>query len=163
MTFVRRDDLKLDYYDVNQIINELLEGFVEHELFVSNITLEKNLQPNLPKVWVDANSLRQVILNLLNNAKDAITGQGKITISTFQDGEFVYISVKDTGCGISQEQMDKIFLPFYTTKPVGKGTGLGLSVSYNIIKSFGGTIRVESIVGKGSKFTIVLPIQNKLQ
>jgi len=159
MTFVRRDDLKLDSYDVNQIINELLEGFVEHELFVSNIILEKRLQPNLPKVWIDANSFRQVILNLLNNAKDAINGPGKITISTYQDGDHVKISVKDTGCGISQEQMDKIFLPFYTTKPVGKGTGLGLSVSYNIIKSFGGTIQVESIVGKGSNFTIVLPIQ----
>lgn len=160
MTFVRKDDLKLDYHDVNQIITELLEGFFEHELYVSNITLEKKLTPNLPKVFVDANSLKQVILNLLNNARDAITPPGKITISTWQSDEKIYISVKDTGCGISKEQMEKIFLPFYTTKPVGKGTGLGLSVSYNIVKSFGGTIEVESLVGKGSTFTIILPIKD---
>lgn len=161
MTFVRKDDLKLDYYDVNQIITELLEGFFEHELYVSNITLEKKLTPNLPKVFVDANSLKQVILNLLNNARDAISPPGKITISTWQQDDKVFISVKDTGCGISKEQMEKIFLPFYTTKPVGKGTGLGLSVSYNIVKSFGGTIEVESLIGKGSTFTIVLPVKEK--
>jgi len=161
MTFVRKDDLKLDYHDINQIINELLEGFVEHELYVSNITLEKNLEPNLPKVFVDANSLKQVIMNLLNNARDAITPPGKITITTRKTDNKILISIKDTGCGISKEQMEKIFLPFYTTKPVGKGTGLGLSVSYNIIKSFGGTIEVESLVGKGSTFTIVLPIKEK--
>ncbi|MEJ5287533.1 MAG: hypothetical protein CH6_0831 [Candidatus Kapaibacterium sp.] len=161
MTFVRKDNLKLDYYDVNQIIEELLEGFIEHELYVSNIKVEKNLQPNLQKVYVDANSLKQVIMNLLSNARDAITPPGKITISTRQEGKNILISVKDTGCGISKEQMEKIFMPFFTTKPVGKGTGLGLSVSYNIVKSFGGTIEVESLVGKGSTFTIVLPIKNQ--
>ena len=161
MTFVRKDDLKLDYHDVNQIINELLEGFFEHELYVSNITLEKKLAPNLPKVFVDPNSLKQVILNLLTNARDAITPPGKIIVSTRVENNNILISIKDTGCGITKEQMEKIFLPFYTTKPVGKGTGLGLSVSYNIIKSFGGTIEVESLYGKGSTFTIRLPVKDK--
>ncbi len=162
MTFVRKDDLKLDYHDVNQIINELLEGFFEHELYVSNITLEKKLAPNLPKVFVDPNSLKQVILNLLTNARDAITPPGKIIVSTRVENNNILISIKDTGCGITKEQMEKIFLPFYTTKPVGKGTGLGLSVSYNIIKSFGGTIEVESLYGKGSTFTIRLPVKDKI-
>ncbi|MFN3780753.1 MAG: sensor histidine kinase [Candidatus Kapaibacteriota bacterium] len=112
-------------------------------------------------IYNDINSLKQVILNLLTNAKDAITPPGKIIISTRTENNNILISVKDTGCGITKEQMEKIFLPFYTTKPVGKGTGLGLSVSYNIIKSFGGTIEVESLRGKGSTFTIRLPIKHK--
>ena len=77
--------------------------------------------------------------------------------SPFGDDEFVFIRIKDTGCGITKEQMEKIFLPFYTTKEVGKGTGLGLSVSYGIIKNLGGNIDVESIPGKGSTFLIYLP------
>ncbi|MCX7908711.1 MAG: ATP-binding protein [Ignavibacteria bacterium] len=163
LTFVRKDDIKLDYYDVNAIIKELVEGFVDRELYVSNIKLEVNLQPDLPKALVDPNSLKQVVVNLLTNARDAIVPPGKITITTNQKDRNILISVKDTGSGISKEQMEKIFLPFYTTKPVGKGTGLGLSVSYNIIKSFGGTIEVESLVGVGSTFTIVLPVKENTE
>ncbi len=159
MSFVRRDEFKLDYYNVNEIIEELLQGFLEKEFYVSNIQIVKRLDPNIPKILTDANSTKQVLLNLISNARDAITPPGIITISTKRIDNEIRISVKDTGCGISQEMMGKIFLPFFTTKEVGKGTGLGLSVSYNIVKNLGGRIEVESLVGVGSTFTVTLPIE----
>lgn len=110
----------------------------------------------MPAAFIDSNQFRQVLINLLNNAADAITPPGTITISTFTDGDRIGISISDTGCGINLEEIDRIFTPFYTTKPVGKGTGLGLSVSYGIIKNLGGDIAVESIPGKGTLFTILL-------
>lgn len=160
MSFVRREEYKLEFHNINDIIEELIQGFIENDLYVSNIKLEKNLSPNLPKIFTEANLLKQVILNLISNARDAITPPGTISITTKQIENEIHISIKDTGCGISQEQMDKIFMPFFTTKEVGKGTGLGLSVSYNIIKNLEGKIDVESIVGSGSTFTIVLPIKS---
>ncbi len=159
MSFVRRDEFKLDYYNVNEIIEELLQGFLEKEFYVSNIQIVKRLDPNIPKILTDANSTKQVLLNLISNARDAITPPGIITISTKRIDNEIRISVKDTGCGISQEMMGKIFLPFFTTKEVGKGTGLGLSVSYNIVKNLGGRIEVESLVGVGSTFIVILPIE----
>jgi two-component system NtrC family sensor kinase len=99
-------------------------------------------------------------LNLLNNARDAIgQGPGTIAIETSFDGEAARIAVTDSGKGIPAEDLGKIFMPFYSTKEVGKGTGLGLSVSYGIVKSLGGSVDVESTPGKGSTFTIVLPIR----
>ncbi len=163
MSFVRHEEYKLEFYNVNDIIEELIQGFIENDLYVSNIKLQKNLSPNLPKIFTDANSLKQVLLNLISNARDAITPPGSISIITEQIENEIRIAIKDTGCGISQEQMDKIFMPFFTTKEVGKGTGLGLSVSYNIIKNLGGRIEVESLVGYGSTFTIVLPIHSTIK
>ncbi len=160
MSFVRREEYKLDFHNVNDILEELIQGFIENDLYVSNIKLIKNFSQDLPKTFTDANSLKQVILNLISNARDAITPPGTIFISTQQISNEIHISIKDTGCGISQEQMSKIFMPFFTTKEVGKGTELGLSVSYNIIRNLGGRIEVESLVGFGSTFTIVLPITN---
>lgn len=163
MSFVRQEEYKLEFHNVNDIIEELIQGFIEKDLYVSNIKLQKNLSLDLPKIFTDANSLKQVLLNLISNARDAITPPGTISITTKQTENEIRISIKDTGCGISQEQMDKIFMPFFTTKEVGKGTGLGLSVSYNIIKNLGGRIEVESIVGSGSTFTIVLPIKSTIK
>jgi len=163
MSFVRHEEYKLEFHNINDIIEELIQGFIENDLYVSNIKLQKNLSPNLPKTFTDANSLKQVLLNLISNARDAITPPGTISITTEQIKNEIHISIKDTGHGISQEQMDKIFMPFFTTKEVGKGTGLGLSVSYNIIRSLGGRIEVESLVGCGSTFTIVLPIKSTIK
>jgi two-component system NtrC family sensor kinase len=101
-----------------------------------------------------------VILNIVNNAVDALGGDpGRIIIAIFTRGRNVCIQIADSGKGMSPEQLGKIFLPFYTTKDVGKGTGLGLSVSYGIVKNLGGDIEVQSRVGEGSTFTIVLPLQ----
>jgi two-component system NtrC family sensor kinase len=102
--------------------------------------------------------LNQVWTNLLVNAAQAIEGKGEVKISTRVDGPSAVITFSDTGCGIEPEQLGKIFDPFFTTKTVGEGTGLGLSISYGIIEKHGGTIRVESILGAGSKFSVSIPI-----
>ena len=133
------------------------DGFYERELAVSNITIKKKYCQQTPEIITDANQFKQVLLNIINNAKDAIKPPGKITIATNIEDKLISISITDTGKGISKEEMGRIFLPFYTTKEVGKGTGLGLSVSYGIIKNLGGKIEVESIPGKGSTFKIILP------
>jgi two-component system NtrC family sensor kinase len=157
--FVRKTDINLAQYDVNDIITNFLEGFLTRELTVSNIEILQKLEPQLPKINADKNQLEQVLLNIINNAVDAIQGSGKITIITSRQNQNVHISIIDTGIGMNREQMEKIFLPFYSTKEVGKGTGLGLSVSYGIIKSLGGEILVDSVPGQGSSFTISLPIR----
>ncbi len=102
--------------------------------------------------------LNQVFMNLLKNASDSISGRGNITIMTHRDNDFVEISISDDGCGIPAINIEKIFEPFFTTKPIGSGTGLGLSISYGIVERHRGTIKVESTVGKGSRFIIVLPV-----
>ncbi len=98
-------------------------------------------------------------MNLINNAGDAISGPGKITIATSRNDQDIQITIKDTGKGMTAEQLSDIFNPFFTTKEVGKGTGLGLSVSLSIIESLGGAIDVQSLEGAGSSFMISLPIR----
>ena len=134
--------------------------FFEKELTLRNIRLLRNYEPELRDIMSEPNQIRQVIVNMLNNAVDAIDKSGEISITTMNKDKYVCIQITDTGCGISPEKIDKIFMPFFTTKPTGKGTGLGLSVSYGIIKSLGGTIGVESIPEKGTTFRITLPINN---
>lgn len=99
-------------------------------------------------------------MNLLVNAVQAIETEGTITVRTGTDGNAIWVEVEDTGKGIAPEHVSKIFDPFFTTKSVGKGTGLGLSVSYNIVKKHNGDIQVDSHVGSGTVFRVVLPQQN---
>ena len=114
---------------------------------------------DIPAIECLSSQINQVLMNLIVNAAHAIDGErGTITIKTSSDKNFVYISVADNGSGIATENISKIFDPFFTTKPVGKGTGLGLSLSYGIIKRHHGQITVESEPGKGTKFSIMLPI-----
>ena len=158
--FVRKTDMDLKLHHVDRLIDDVVDGILGQEMAVSNIEIVRNYGKDLPQILTDGNQLQQVLLNMLNNSVDAIDGRpGRITISTLRDGGSVSFVISDDGKGMSPEQMEKIFLPFYTTKEVGKGTGLGLSVSYGIIKSLGGKIEVESSPGKGSTFTITLPIR----
>ncbi|OEU67751.1 MAG: hypothetical protein BA863_12830 [Desulfovibrio sp. S3730MH75] len=113
---------------------------------------------DLPQVQCYPQQLNQVFMNILVNAAQAITERGEISVSTRSDNGFVEIKISDTGSGIPKENLPKIFDPFFTTKRVGKGTGLGLNVAYNIIKKHKGTIDVESEVGKGTAFTIRIPV-----
>ncbi len=159
LTFVRKNDIKLQPYDINTLLDQVLDGLLIRELATSNIEIVKNYGSDLPPIITDANQITQVFLNILNNAADAITPPGKIAVSTFCLNGTIRIAISDTGKGITREEMGRIFMPFYTTKEVGKGTGLGLSVSYSIIKSLGGKIEIESIPGKGSIFTVALPIK----
>lgn len=157
LTFVRQRDESETLVNVNELIDDLISGFFERELNVDNITIKRKFNRDIPNIMTSSNQLRQVIINLLNNAHDAIKTNGEISITTDYDNESVIIIIEDNGCGMTNEQMSKIFLPFYTTKPVGKGTGLGLSVSYSIIKNLGGIIEVNSKLGVGTKFTIKIP------
>jgi signal transduction histidine kinase len=113
---------------------------------------------DLPKVYCMASQVNQVFLNLLVNAAQAIPEKGEITVRTGQTGDEVFIAISDTGSGIPAETLLRIFEPFFTTKPVGKGTGLGLAISYDIVQKHKGRIEVESTVGKGTTFTVWLPV-----
>ena len=156
--------VEFDEIDVNKTIEETLT-FVGHQLHLNQIELETVLDSNLPHIQGNAGQLQQVFTNLIINAMHASTPGSTIMITTrFSPalGEFggtVELSFIDHGSGIKEEHLKRIFEPFFTTKEVGKGTGLGLSVSYGIIKEHGGEISVQSTVGKGTTFTIVLPIQ----
>lgn len=143
--------------NVNDILEEVLSGFKERSLALADIQVVRRFDPGLPDVLLDHDLIRQVFLNLINNAGDAIEGPGRITIETSEKDQTVRITVTDTGKGMDSEQMKYIFDPFFTTKEVGKGTGLGLSVSIGIVESMGGRMEVQSLPGAGSAFTVVLP------
>jgi signal transduction histidine kinase len=150
--------------NVNDAIKETVT-FVEHQLKMRQIDLKVNLAPDLPLILGNTSQLQQVFTNLIINAMHASQPGSKISIQSRYSsalGEFggaVELVFSDTGYGIPKEDVKKIFEPFFTTKEVGKGTGLGLSVSYGIVKEHGGEISVASGVGRGSTFTIVLPVQ----
>jgi PAS domain S-box-containing protein len=158
LKFARATDTRKTYVDLNQCLHEMV-SLLSHHFELDEIALEADLHPHLPQVMGDTEKIKQVFMNLLVNAGQAISEQGSVRIETVPDldrGQ-VRISISDTGCGIPPELTDKIFDPFFTTKPVGDGTGLGLSVSYGIIRDHGGTIDVKSEVGKGTVFTVTLP------
>lgn len=160
--FVRRNEMDLKKLHIHQLLDGVLDGILGHEMAVSNIEVIRKYGLDVPELVTDGNQLQQVILNIVKNGVDAIGNHpGTITVTTSLLNKFIRIAISDTGMGMKPEQMEKIFLPFYTTKEVGKGTGLGLSVSYGIIKNLGGKIEVESVPGKGSTFTIYLPIDRK--
>ena len=158
LDIVRRTEPKLALSNLNQLLAEVVDGLMEKEFEVSNIRLIRDYDPQLPDALLDADQIRQVLLNIINNAGDAIGRGGKITLTTRHDDKFVWVTIRDTGKGMTSEQMEKIFLPFFTTKEPGKGTGLGLSISLSIVEAMGGRIEVQSMPGVGSAFTVVLPI-----
>jgi two-component system NtrC family sensor kinase len=157
------------FFSLNQVVEDTVR-FVERSSSLQKIDITMDLDADLPQIWGDADLIKQVIMNILVNAQQAITGPGTIRVvsrayvaKTQQDFEdkrlpMVELAIKDTGCGIPEANMQRIFDPFFTSKEVGKGTGLGLSVSYGIIKAHGGEIKVASVVGEGTSFRILLPI-----
>ncbi len=171
LRFSRHIDSTIISLDINQSIDEVI-SVVEHTFKLDRVTINRNYGVNLPSVNGDKDKLNQVFVNLLSNAHDAIVKNGTITISTsFDDkNDEVVILFADTGCGISSDKIDRIFDPFYTTKPVDKGTGLGLSVTFGIIDEHGGSIKVESPPSKAANsnfessqqtvFIIRLPISH---
>jgi two-component system NtrC family sensor kinase len=142
-------------------INELVEGILlvmEKQMRESNIQVETYFDDTLPEVMASTNQMRQVVLNLLKNAKEAMPKGGLLTVRTSREDRKVRVAIQDTGVGIPEEIRDKIFDAFFTTKQKVKGVGLGLSVCYGIIKDHGGEIKVESEVHKGTTFIIHLPM-----
>jgi two-component system NtrC family sensor kinase len=165
LDFSRQTELDQEPAEVNRLIRSLIST-MENQALVRGVSIEFNPGENLPMVTLDRSQFQSVLVNLIINALDAMEQGGNITVSTGislsasdtgQKG--VEIAVTDTGCGIPHENLDKLFEPFFTTKEVGKGTGLGLAVSLGIIQRHGGTIRVQSEVGRGSTFTIWLPVE----
>jgi two-component system NtrC family sensor kinase len=161
LDFARKREPVLQEVDLNRIIEDMTR-LVETEAEQHQILIVRQYDPNLPSVYSDAPQLRQVILNLLTNAFQAIGRDGVITIATRMAGyAAVSIKISDNGGGIPPENLAKIFDPFFTTKPPGKGTGLGLSLSHSMVHRLGGRITVASQVGRGSSFTIHLPVRRE--
>lgn len=154
--FSRLDRSKVSSFNLNEGLDSALI-LAKHEL--KHLSVKKQFG-DIPAITCSPSQLNQVFLNLINNAAQAIeSGTGEITLTTRMEGaDRVAVEIADNGKGIPPEIMSKIFDPFFTTKAVGKGTGLGLSISYKIIEQHGGSINVDSIVGKGTRFTIVLPL-----
>ena len=157
LNFARRREAVVQAVDVNRIIEDMTM-LVEKEARNNNINLERHYDRDLPPIFSDAPQLRQVVLNLLTNASQAIGREGTITITTRPAGsDTVEVEIRDSGCGIPAKNLKKIFDPFFSTKPPGQGTGLGLSISHGLIRQLGGDIRVTSTVGQGTTFTVTLP------
>jgi len=162
LSLAREAEPVIQCVDVNHLIDSMTD-LVEREVAEKNIRIVRKLKPDLPAVYSDPPLLRQVILNLLVNASHAIEKDGMISITTAAENGAVQIIVRDTGCGIPNENLHRIFTPFFSTKPHGKGTGMGLAICRGIIERLGGYISVTSDVGRSTTFTIHLPIQRRVQ
>ncbi len=158
LDFARETSLEKEYTDINKIINNVL-AILEKHVNLRKIRVTRNFSYNIPEILIDVNQMKSVINNLALNAADAMPDGGELIISTSHvEGEnCILISVKDTGIGISAENIGKIFDPFFTTKELGKGTGLGLAVTYGTIERHNGRITVNSTPGEGTEFIIKLP------
>ena len=159
LTFARQRPAERMDTDLNAIVTDTL-ALRRYALRTAQIELEVMLDPAMPHTWADPFQLQQVVLNLIGNAEHALAdwqGTRRITIWTRHDAERLTVAVADSGPGVQQDQRDRIFNPFYTTKPVGQGTGLGLSISDGIVREHGGQLRVESQPGEGATFFMELP------
>lgn len=163
LKFGRKAEPKPEVVSVNELVSDVL-GMVSKRATVHGIAIERNSVGDTPMVYGDPAQLQQVLLNLFNNAIDAVldrhgTSGGKLAVKTLSsDNGAMEVRVTDNGGGIQPEHLSKVFSPFFTTKPVGKGTGLGLSVCYGIIENMGGTMSVDSRVNIGTTFTVRLPL-----
>ncbi len=157
LDFARQSPPAFRQVNLNDIINRALE-LAAHSAELQHVKVIKELHPSLPNLRADFDQLQQVCTNLILNAIQAMPGGGTLTLRTSVDGEQLKIEVQDTGCGISQENMRKLFTPFFTTKREVKGVGLGLAISYGIIQRHHGRIEVQSKEREGTIFTIYLPL-----
>ena len=167
LDFAREKHPEKKFTDLNQVIDDTVR-IVEKPAHLRDIEITLDLDRTLPPIWIDADQIKQVVMNMLVNAQHAVEEKGSITVSTRQAQDprapatesrpMVAISIVDTGCGIPEKNLKRIFDPFFTSKDVGKGTGLGLSVSHGIIEAHGGLIAVQSKVGEGSTFRVYLPL-----
>jgi signal transduction histidine kinase len=161
LAFSRKSELEFTDVAINELVEKclMLSG---HKLRLSNISLESHLPPGLPPIRGDYNQIQQCVINLILNSIDALPEGGKLLVATSQspDDRTVSIQVRDTGCGISKEDLPHIFEPFFTTKSAGQGLGLGLSMVEGIIDRHKGSIDVVSELGKGTTFTLKLPAKS---
>jgi two-component system NtrC family sensor kinase len=171
LDFARDKPPEKKFTDLNEVIEDTVR-LVERPSHLHDIEITLALDRTLPQLWIDGDQIKQVIMNMLVNAQHAIEENGTITISTRRspqpkapapDAEpqpMVEISIADSGCGISEANLQRIFDPFFTSKDVGRGTGLGLSVSHGVVEAHGGLIEVDSEIGVGSTFRVYLPLNS---
>jgi signal transduction histidine kinase len=157
MVFARQMPARNAPVDLNQVIEDGFY-FLEARCAKAGIDVVRELAPVMPEITADPAQLKQVLVNLVVNATQAMPHGGTLTVSTRSSGSSVFLSVEDTGNGMSEEVVEKAFLPFFTTKDVDEGTGLGLAVVHGIVTSHGGSIDIESRVGQGTRFEIRLPL-----
>ena len=158
LEFSRAPEFHPTLTDINTLIAKTLD-ILKHE--VKRIEVVENFDKELPEVPVDPNQIQQVLINIITNACHVMPEGGTLTLRTEKKGDVVEIEIRDTGEGISPENLSRVFDPFFTTKKVGKGTGLGLSISYRIVEKHGGHIYVKSEIGSGTSFIIKLPSGDK--
>jgi signal transduction histidine kinase len=159
LKFARQEKVSFAPTNLNSVAEDAV-AIVAHQLGIHDIKIEKSLAADLPPIMGNGNQIQQVLLNLFINSQQAMEGRpGQVSVTTTQpDQDHVQIEVRDDGPGISPELQNKIYEPFFTTKPAGKGTGLGLSVSYKIIQDHQGQIRVQSPPGEGTAFILIFPV-----
>ncbi len=160
LNFARTSAPTREMCDIHGLLDDVLH-FIRQHSAMDGIRVETEYDPGVGRISLDKKKMRQVFINLLTNARQAVGTQGTITVSTGRtsDGRSIRVRVRDTGPGIETEHQSRIFDPFFTTRHTGEGTGLGLSVSYGIIKNHGGDIWVDSTPGQGAVFTVMLPIR----
>jgi PAS domain S-box-containing protein len=159
LNFSRSSEPEKDVVNIHTVIDEVL-NFIQQHSNLDGLEIVRDYDSRTPLLLLDEKKIKQVLINLIMNARHAIGNSGSIKLSTDLDeaANRVTLKVEDTGYGIEKENLSRIFDPFFTTKPTGEGTGLGLSVSYGIIKNHGGEIAVESEPGLGTTFRVVLPV-----
>jgi len=162
LSFSKPDQEEREPTDINTILDEILL-LHEKQLRENDIRVSSSFTENLGKVYASKSQLRQVFLNMISNARDAMPNGGTLTVKTRAEGDNVHIEISDTGTGIREENINKIFDSFFTTKDGVKDVGLGLSVCYGYIKDHGGDIKVESEWGSGTAFTIILPFYKEAE
>jgi nitrogen-specific signal transduction histidine kinase len=175
LTFSRKQVIHVRSIDLNELVNNV--GKLLRRAIGESIALRFNYSPGLPTIDADTGMMEQVVMNLAINARDAMAEGGQLTIATHlaeidearaqqnreaRAGLFVCLTMSDTGCGMDEATLDRIFEPFFTTKPAGKGTGLGLATVYGIVKQHQGWIEVQSQVGRGTSFKVLLPAGSQM-
>jgi len=161
LNFSRHMESKIEPIDLKEMINEVL-AFLEKEAERRHVDISVDHIDDIPEFESDRGSLQQIFLNLFNNAFTAIEDGGHLTITVDRQREdTVCVTITDNGCGISAKDIQRIFEPFFSTRGDQGGTGLGLSITYGLVKEIGGDIKVDSKVGKGTRFSVLLPIQTK--
>lgn len=154
--FVKRQDAAVTEVPLPELVAETLE-LLHRETVDRNLAVHREIAPGAETIWSDPYQLRQVLINLLSNAVQASADGGRIEVRLKRHGEGISLEVADTGKGIPKENLEKIFEPFFSTKPPGQGTGLGLFVTRGIVEKLGGSITVESRLGAGACFRVILP------
>jgi signal transduction histidine kinase len=159
LSLARQVNPVMQQVDINELVRDMA-GLVERDASPKGITILARLQPDLPLIHSDPPLMRQVFLNLMVNAAQATGPGGTIDVSTRSIGpDAIEIAIHDTGCGIPQENLNRIFLPFFSSKAEGKGTGLGLALTRGIVQRLGGRISVTSEPGRSTTFTIRMPVR----